>query len=354
MSIAIVKKILHRITNWEAWPFGILYAPIAVFWLWYIIKSGAVWFFTPSNPKITFGGLEGEPKKEMYDLLPKHLYPPTFNVFPGEDFDAVEQKLVLNNISYPFIVKPETGEQGILLRKINNDEALQKYHGQMLWEYIVQQLVEYPMEVSVFYIRHPNNSKGAVTGFLHKIPLQVLGNGVETLEELISKNPKAAKRIDELVKKHPAQWKQVLPAGEQYLLSYAANHNRGAQFVDLKSQIDEKLVALFDNISSTGNEFYYGRYDIMCESVEDLKAGKNFYILEYNGCGAEPNHFYDTGYTLMGAYREILRHWRALYQISKYNAARGVKPWPFKKGREFLSNSRKLKAAMKQVDAQMG
>ena len=80
-------------------------------------------------------------------------------------------------------------------------------------------------------------------------------------------------------------------------LSYAANHNRGAHFVDLKEQIDENLVAIFDKISHRINDFFYGRYDIMCNNVEDLKKGKNFTILEYNGCGAEPNHFYDTGYT---------------------------------------------------------
>ena len=349
-----MKKILHRITNWEAWPFKVLYAPMAIFWLWYILRSKAVWFFTPSNPKITFGGMEGEPKKEMYDLLSKHLYPPTFNVLPKEDIAIIKQKLMLHDISYPFIVKPEIGEQGILLRKITNDEELQKYHTHMPWQYIVQKFVAYPMEVSVFYIRHPKSSKGMVTGFLHKIPLQVTGNGIDTLEELIAQNPKAIKRTDELFKKHAAQWKQVIPAGERYMLSYAANHNRGAQFVDLKNEIDEKLVALFDNISSTGNELFYGRYDIMCTNVEDLKAGKNFIILEYNGCGAEPNHFYDTGYTLIRAYKEILKHWKALYKISKYNAGMGIKPWPFKKGREFLANSRKMKIAMKEVDVQIG
>lgn len=349
-----MKKTLKHIRNWEAWPFSILYAPIAIFWLWYIIKSKAVWFFTSSNPKITFGGLEGEPKKEMYELLPKNLYPPTFYVLPNEEVSAIEQKLLLNNITYPFIVKPEVGEQGILLRKINNVKELQRYHQLMPWEYIVQQLVTYPMEVSVFYIRHPEDTKGIVTGFLHKIPLQVIGNGTDTLEALILQHPKGNKLITTLSKKHIDSWTQVIPAGEKYLLSYAANHNRGAQFIDLKNEIDDSLVTLFNGISSTGNEFYYGRYDIMCNSTEDLKAGKNFVILEYNGCGAEPNHFYDTGYTLLGAYKEILKHWQALYEISKYNSRMGIKPWPFRKGRNFLSESRKLKKAMKAIDLQIG
>jgi hypothetical protein len=349
-----VKKLLNRITNWEAWPFKILYTPMAVFWLWYILKSKAVWFFTPANPKLTFGGMEREPKKEMYDLLPKKLYPPTFTILPHEDLVAIQQKLLLHNISYPFIVKPEVGGQGILLRKINNEEELKHYHTLMPWEYIVQQLVVYPIEVSVFYIRHPKSTKGTITGFLHKIPLQVIGNGTDTLEDLIEQHPKGEKFITALYNTHKERWKQVIPDGESYQLSYAANHNRGAQFIDLKNEIDDRLVVFFDTISNSENEFYYGRYDIMCTSVQDLKDGKNFTILEYNGCGAEPNHFYDTGYTLLGAYKEILKHWKALYQISKYNKKLGIKPWPFSAGRKFLVESRKLTTAMKAVDIKIG
>ncbi|MBP6430989.1 MAG: hypothetical protein KA319_04410 [Ferruginibacter sp.] len=346
----ILKKIFHRITHWEAWPFKILYAPISLVWLWYIIKAKAVWFFTPSNPKLTFGGMEGEPKKEMYDLLPKELYPPTFNVLPNQSFDEIENLLQQHKIVYPLIVKPEVGGQGILLRKIDNEAAFKNYHSKMPYEYIVQQMVYYPMEVSVFYIRHPKNATGMVTGFLHKIPLQVVGNGVSTLEQLIKAYPKAAKRIDELYAKQKDNWQSVIPSGEKYMLSYAANHNRGANFIDLKEHIDEKLVAIFDKISLGINDFFYGRYDIMCESIEDLKAGKNFTILEYNGCGAEPNHFYDTGYTLIGAYKEILKHWKYLYQISMYNKKQGVQPWGLQKGRKFLTATRKLYADMKEVD----
>lgn len=346
-----MKKLFHKITNWEAWPFKILYTPMAFFWLWYIIRSRSVWFFTPSNPKLTFGGMEGEPKKEMYDLLPDELYPETFTVLPKEDFDSILKKLAEYKIVYPFIVKPEVGGQGILLRKIDNEAALRNYHAKMPWEYIVQQLVHYPMEVSVFYIRHPKNNKGIVTGFLHKIPLQVTGDGVCTLEELVDQHPKGHKHFEAMKVKHADSWHMVIAKDVVYKLSYAANHNRGAQFIDLKDHIDDQLVSIFDRISLGINDFFYGRYDIMCTNVEDLKQGKNFTILEYNGCGAEPNHFYDTGYTLIGAYKEIVKHWQALYEISKYNASQGVKPWGFKKGSKFLTYTRNLYTVMKSVDA---
>lgn len=298
--------------------------------------------------------MEGEPKKEMYDLLPLDLYPATFNVLPAEDFSMIEKKLAQHKIIYPLIVKPEVGGQGILFRKLDNADELKHYHSMMKFEYIIQQMVHYPMEVSVFYIRHPNDEKGIITGFLHKIPLQVIGDGKQTLEQLILQHPKGKKRMGELHSKHKSNWEKVLPAGEKYMLSYAANHNRGAHFVDLKEHIDEQLVSIFDTISHRINDFFYGRYDIMCTNVEDLKNGKNFTILEYNGCGAEPNHFYDTGYTLFGAYEEILKHWKALYQISRYNRKQGIKPWPLHKGRKFLSETKKHYAAMKAVDVLIG
>lgn len=346
-----MKKLYKKITNWEAWPFALLYAPISIFWIGYIIKSRAVWFFTPSNPKITFGGLEGEPKKEMYDLLPKELYPATFNVLPDDAIETIYQRLQTHGIRYPFIVKPEVGWQGVLMRKIDNAEALATYHAAMPWEYIVQQMVNYPMEVSVFYIRHPKDTKGIVTGFLHKIPMHIVGNGKDTVEDLLLQHPKSAKRLEELLLSHKHNLNKVLANGEKYMLSYAGNHNRGAQFVDLKDHIDEKLVSHFDKISNSIDDFFYGRYDIMCESIQDLKEGKNFSILEYNGCGAEPNHFYDTGYTLLGAYKEILKHWKALYEISKYNhRVRGIKPWTYNRGRNFIKYSQHLMKEMQALD----
>ncbi len=313
-----------------------------------------MWWFTPSNPKLTFGGMEGEPKKEMYALLPRDFYPATFNVIPQESLQKIQEQLNEHNIIYPFIVKPEVGGQGVLFRKIDSEQELIAYHNRIPVEYIIQNMIPYPMEVSVFYIRHPKEPKGMVTGFLHKIPMQVAGNGRDTLEKLILQHPKAQKRVEELKSKHKDKWYQILSDGEKYMLSYAANHNRGAHFVDLKEHIDDQLVSIFDKISLSINDFFYGRYDIMCSNIEDLKNAKNFSILEFNGCGAEPNHFYDTGYTLLGAYKEILKHWKALYQISKYNAQNGHQPWPFQKGRKFLRDARKYMQRMKEIDKQLG
>jgi hypothetical protein len=343
-------KLINKLKNWEQWPFKILYAPISPVWLWYILKSGAVWFFTPSNPKLTFGGMEGEPKKEMHDLLPDNLRPAFFNVNPSEDFSSVSKKLEQYKISFPLIVKPEVGGQGILFRKIDSKDQLKNYHELVPVEYFVQEMIRYPLEVSLFYYRYPDKPKGVITGFLQKIPMQVTGDGMHTLEELILANAKSEKRMDELILKHQHNFKTVLPKGVKYMLSYAANHNRGARFIDLKDEINENIVTILDKISLTIDDFFYGRYDIMCNSIEELKQGKGFLILEYNGCGAEPNHFYDTGYTLIGAWKEILKHWKILYEISRQNCKAGVAYWPFLKGVRFRIYTKKHYKKIKAAD----
>ncbi len=319
-----------------------------------MLRSRAVWFFTPSNPKLTFGGMEGEPKREMYDLLPLNLYPATLNVLPSQRFDEVLKHINISGIEYPFIVKPEVGGQGILFRKIDNQASLKHYHSFVPVEYIIQKMVHYPIEVSVFHIKHPEQQKGIVTGFLHKIPLQVLGDGKHTLAQLVLLNPKAQKRYNDLHSRHAEKWNKILSINEKYILSYAANHNKGAHFIDLKDFINDDLVAVFDRLSIRINDFFYGRYDVMCNSIEDLQQGKNFTILEYNGCGAEPNHFYDTGYTLRGAHKEILKHWKLLYEISKHNADQGIKPWSFWRGVKFQRDTKKLYRTMKEADERMG
>src|SRR6185369_136666 len=208
--------------------------------------------------------------------------------------------------SYPFIVKPDIGMKGILFRKIENEEQLEKYHSKIPVEYIVQELIEMPVELSVFYYRHPTAQKGVVSGFIQKELLEVYGDGKSTLWELILAHPRAKFRLEEMKHRHEHRLDRILPAGQHFYLSYAGNHNRGARFIDLQKEIDDRLLKVFDELSHYTDKFYYGRYDIKCNSIEELKEGKNYSILEFNGCGAEPNHIYDAGLGLGQAYREIL------------------------------------------------
>jgi hypothetical protein len=336
-----IKKFFEKLFNWELWSFYALYAPIGPVWFWYCLRSRSMWFFSSSNPTITFGGFEGEGKKEMYDQLPSHLVPRTIYILHDLPFIEVKKKIDEAGFKFPFVVKPDVGMKGILFRKIENEEQLIKYHERIPVEYIVQDMIVLPVEVSVFYYRYPDQQQGVVSGFIEKELLQVTGDGASTLKALIEQHPRARFRMEEMEHRHGHRFQRVIPAGEIFYLSYAGNHNRGAHFINLHKEINASLLTVFDELSHYTGQFYYGRYDIKTSSIEDLKQGKNFQIIEFNGCGAEPNHIYDCGMNVWQAYGEILRHWKALYRISRYNHRNGTPYWSFKRGWQFLKQSQR-------------
>lgn len=345
-------RIWEKLTNWELWPFNLIYAPLGPLWVWYAVKARCFWFFTPTDPTLTFSGFEGEGKKEMYDLLPEGTFPKTTYIHPSLSFYDVKKRVEESGFSYPLCVKPESGLKGLLFRKIDSEEKLGFYHSRIPVEYVIQDLVEAPLEVSVFYYRYPNQAKGTISGFIQKEMMHLYGDGKHTLWELILQHPKARHRQEEMRIKHEAHLATVLPQGEKYILTHAANLNRGASFTNLKELIDEKLLQIFDPISHRCS-FYYGRYDIKCNSIEELKGGK-FVILEFNGTGAEPNHVYNAGFSWPKALAVFAHHWKVMYEIGLYNYRHnGVRYWGNREGYAFLQKARKHAAILEKADREI-
>jgi hypothetical protein len=136
------NSIWKKVSNWELWPFGIIYAPLSLLWLYYSIKAQAFWYFSNVNPTIEFSGFEGETKEEMYVQLPVELYPKTVHIKARTDIAEVRLHLVKAGFNYPFIVKPERGMQGILVRKVEKEEDLIEYHNNFPLDYLIQDFVD--------------------------------------------------------------------------------------------------------------------------------------------------------------------------------------------------------------------
>ena len=351
MTALKIPDFLYRITHWEDWHYLVKYIPLSPAWLWYCVKSGSFWFFTPSNPTLTFGGFEGESKNEMYMQLPPGSYPQSIFISCSLAFTKVEESVRISDFTFPFAVKPDVGMMGFMFRKIENMNQLQKYHAAMSSDYIVQKLIDYPIEVSVFYYRYPNEASGHITGFLKKEFHEVTGDGKSTLRELITRYPRVRFRVEEMKLKHEKRLNDVIAGGEIYCLSYALNLSRGGKLVSLAHEKDSRLLKVFDDLSNYSKHFYYGRYDIKCLSIEDLKEGNNFSILEYNGSGAEPHHIYGDGNNLIQAYRIVLHHWKVLYTISKLNHKSGQRYWKHRKGLNFLKRAKQHFRILKKLDA---
>lgn len=324
--------------HWETWHWLIKYIPMIPFWIAHCVKARSCWFFTAANPTLTFGGYEGENKMEMYNQLPEGTYPKT--IFISCRISKPDLETLARQFSFPVAVKPDIARMGLMFRKINSLSALLTYHDRMEVDYLLQEYIHYPVEVSVFYYRLPDQQTGTITGFVRKECMSVTGDGVSRLEDLMLNYPRVRFRLNEMRIKHADSLHQVIPKGTNYILSHALNLSRGGKLISLEHEKDGDLLAVFDAFSRAAN-FYFGRYDIKCQSIADLKKGKHFSILEFNGAGAEPHHVYGNGNSLVKAIAILLEHWKVLYNISISNHKKGIQYWNFFDGIQHLYKARK-------------
>ena len=253
-------------------------------------------------------------------------------------------------LHFPVAVKPDVGTKGLLFRKIENKDQLNSYHSLLPFTYVIQEMITLPMELSIFYVRYPEEKKGIVTGLIAKEYLHVKGDGKSTLQQLIEKHPKAFMIAAEQKHKHANKLNEVIAVNEIFYLNELGNHNRGARFINLQHEIDDRLLQVVDEINLYSKTFYYGRYDIKTTSLEDLKKGKCISILEFNGVGSEPNHIYDIGLSYAAAISIIAKHWKYMYEIGRINYKNSIAYIPLWKGIQMLRASMNHTKLMKQLD----
>lgn len=211
-----------------------------------------------------------------------------------------------NQFEFPLIVKPDVGCRGVGVQQVQNFSELMAYHESLKTDYLIQELIDYPNEIGLFYGRVPSQKKGKITGLTLKKFLTIQGNGHDTLEKLLKKDPRYELQLPKLKSKFNLQ--DVLPNGVEKCLVPYGNHNRGTLFLDGKEFISEKLENTFNEILSSIDGFYFGRLDIRYTTIEELEQGLNFSIIELNGAKSEPTHIYDPKHSFWFGQKEIFKH----------------------------------------------
>lgn len=340
----MIKKISHhpffiRLLHWEYWPFHAVYIFIYPIFIWYCIKARSFFFYSAANPTIENGGFLMESKKKIHDLIPAVYQPYTLHCEPGIGVKKILQEMQRNKFSYPVIIKPDIGAKGRGVIKANTDEELQIAIQKFPFAFIVQPFVPYKKEIGLFYVRCPNKVNGRITGIVEKQFVKVMGNGKNNVKELLLQQKRYVLQMKALQKLCADKMDIVLAQNEELILLPFGNHARGSLFLDASHWIDEELVQSLNNICSQINGFYYGRMDIKYESLELLKQGTNFSIIELNGAGSEPTHIYDPKHSIFFAWKEIIRHWKILYEISMLNKKNGCRFMTFKEGKQMFNSS---------------
>ncbi|MEL6918860.1 MAG: D-alanine--D-alanine ligase [Bacteroidota bacterium] len=337
-------------SHWEYWPMELIYYPIFPVWLYYAIKAKSFFFFSAANPSIKNGGMAMESKKEIYDIIPSQYIPKTILIPKQTPLDTVLNEIKEAGIRYPMIAKPDIGLKAFAVDKIKNEKELQTYISKISDDFLIQDLIPYPNEVGIFYVRLPGEKKGRITGIVSKEFLSVTGDGKRSIKELIKQNPRSYFQLSELIRKHGEDVLQgVLPKDEKFILVPYGSHTRGAKFIDESHRRNEALLETIDSICKQIPDFYFGRLDILYNNFEELSQGENFSIIEVNGAGSEPTHIYDPGHSLFYAWKEIFKHWKLLYSISAINNRKGHHYLSFKDGRAMLRANKELEEQLKVI-----
>lgn len=315
---------LVKLLHFEYWTWWAFYLPLVPYFLWYALKARSLTFVALVNPSMKMGGLVGESKIDILNDIADEFKPKTLFFDKEQSFSEIVVSLQSHQIEFPMIAKPNIGERGTEVEKINDLEALKRYRESYQSDFIIQEYIDYPIELGVMYYRLPNKTAGKVTSITMKNFLKVKGDGQSTVLQLLESNTRARFQIQRLKEKMPEKLPQIPLKGQEMLIEPIGNHCRGTEFINRNDWISEQVHLVFDKVSAPVTGFYYGRFDLKIKNMDDLHTGKYLKVMELNGVSSEPAHIYDAGYSLLQAYKDILYHWQIIWEIYKQNKAQDV------------------------------
>jgi membrane protein DedA with SNARE-associated domain len=324
-----LQLLARRWAQWEFWPAWLFYLPVVAYYGWLGLRYRSFTLPSAANPAIPTGGLVGESKCAILDLLrrahPRHVadgYLIDGQNVP-ERMHSLRQILCEREIILPFILKPDFGQRGNGVRLVRSMSAAFDYFEQVTAPVIVQRYAAGPRELGIFYYRFPNEPHGRIFSITEKIFPEIQGDGRRTIEQLILADPRAALIAQKYLTRFAARRAEVVAAGEKLKLVESGNHAQGCIFRDGAHLWTPQLEEAIDRISRLQG-FHIGRYDIRYASDDDLRRGENFQIVELNGAASEATNIYDARNSLGQAYRTLFAQWRLVFAIGNVNRRRAV------------------------------
>jgi membrane protein DedA with SNARE-associated domain len=320
---------LARWRRWEFWPSWVLNAPVAVWMAVLALRHRGLLVFTAANPAIEDGGVVGESKSAILAGLPSDWVIPWAVVAPGElerRLRAARQTMAARGWRYPIVLKPDVGERGSGVRWVNDDQALRDYLAREPRSVVLQIPHDGPFEAGIFYVRHPDESRGRIFSITDKRFPILTGDGRSTLAALVRAHPRYRLQADVFLTRHAAVRDRVLAANETFQLARAGNHAQGTEFRDGRALWTPALERRIDEIARGFDGFYFGRFDVRYGDRAAFMAGDDLSIVELNGVTSEATHIYDPSSSICAAWRTLMEQWSIAFAIGAANRRRGCRP----------------------------
>ena len=265
---------------------------------------------------MNFGGAFLSSKYGYLKYLPKENVPVSCVVNRHMPLTEIIKQLKIHHMDYPIIVKPDIGERGKSVSKIQNEQQLSQYFKEVPYQtFILQEYIDYPIEIGILYYKDIDG-KGNITSIGLKKFCTIQGDGQLTLGKLVLKNPRISRRKKQIEKRFKNRWNQVLKRGEKIIVEPIGNHNLGTTFLNGNHLYSDQMMQWIDQKASMIPNFDYGRFDLRINSWNSFKNDEGIKILEINGVNSEPIHIYSPKFGLVNAYKEIFKHMRIIHRLS--------------------------------------
>lgn len=325
------------VSHFEFWPAKLFYAPVIAWCVLLALRYRGVLLPTAANPGFPAGGLVGESKYEIFaqatGAAREALADFTGITASGDaahDLAAARRAMAEAGLTFPVVMKPDMGCRGVGVQLARDEAALRAYLGAFPRDHrvVLQAYVTHEAEAGVFYVRKPGEQEGRILSITLKYFPHVRGDGRRTLKQLIEEDERAGILKHLYLPRHAARLDSVIPEGEHIRLAFAGSHSRGTIFRDGTAYATDAMRAAFDRIADDLPGFHFGRFDVRAASLEALRAGRDFKILEINGAGGEATHIWDRNMTLGRAYKALFEQFKLAYEIGALNRKRGHRPTP--------------------------
>lgn len=308
---------LQRIWRWEFWPGWVFYLPLVPVFAWLALRFRGFGVFTAADPVYEDGGIVGESKWKILSRLQDEPIAPSRLLKPDE---------MLDTLTWPQIFKPDAGQRGAGVKKIESIEQADAYLAKCGYAVLAQTYHPGPHEAGIFYYRMPGEERGRIFSITDKVFSVIEGDGKHTLAQLIWKHPRYRMQAAIFLKRLGEQRSMVLAKGERKPLALAGNHCQGTMFVDGETLKTEALEREIDRIAHKIDGFYFGRFDVRYADADELRAGRGFTIIEVNAVSSESTNLYDPHKSLCDAYGILTKQWGLAFAIGAANRARGHPP----------------------------
>lgn len=187
-----------------------------------------------------------------------------------------------NRLPYPVILKPDFGVEGIGLRLVKSRTELRKFIAKIKEDYIIQEYIDWPDQLGVFFIKEPGQKAGKIWSITEVVP-----------KRKGSKKPKL-----------------ITPFHRFF-------------YKERKDLVTSRVKKIFSQISDVPG-FYYGRYDIRVRDLSEFaRQGTGFKVLEVNvGPHSIPLQALEKDNNLKVKHQVIYEGIKTAFRIAEKNAGK--------------------------------